>query len=59
LVKDDCVIKSQEQRKWDYLVITCKSDDDEVEDSNLTSGEELYFIELKGKDLIGAFVVSA
>ena len=53
------MIKSQEQRKWDYLVITCKSDDDEVEDSNLTSGEELYFIELKGKDLIGAFVVSA
>jgi len=28
--------------------------DDEVEDSHISSGEDLYFVELKGKDLIGA-----
>ena len=50
---DGCVIKSQEQRKCDYLVIICKLED-KVEDSNINSGEDLYFIELKGKDLIGA-----
>ncbi|MEQ8971178.1 MAG: hypothetical protein RIE73_12380 [Coleofasciculus sp. C1-SOL-03] len=51
---DDCVIKSQEQRKCDYLVIICQSDEDEVEDGHISSGEDLFFVELKGKDLIGA-----
>lgn len=51
---DDCVIKSKEERKCDYLVIICKSDDDEVEESHISSGEDLCFVELKGKDLLGA-----
>ncbi|MBO0348327.1 hypothetical protein J0895_04245 [Phormidium pseudopriestleyi FRX01] len=49
---DDCVITSQEQCKCDYLFIVCSPE--QVEDENLKSSEQLYFIELKGKDLIHA-----
>lgn len=38
---DDCVISSVGQRKCDYLLIACQSD-------------AWYFVELKGKDLLGA-----
>ncbi|WP_271254159.1 hypothetical protein [Pseudanabaena sp. Chao 1811] len=38
---DDCVISSQTRRKCDYLMIVCEL-------------EYMYFIELKGKDLISA-----
>ena len=50
---DGCVIKSQNQRKCDYLVIICKSED-EVNNNHVSSGEDLYFIELKGKHLLDA-----
>jgi hypothetical protein len=42
---DGCVIDDQNQRKCDYLIIVCKTED---------AKEEMYFIELKGKDLISA-----
>ena len=38
---DSCVISSKTQRKCDYLMIVCES-------------ENKYFIELKGRDLISA-----
>jgi len=38
---DGCVISSQTKRKCDYLMIVCEL-------------EDMYFIELKGKDLISA-----
>jgi hypothetical protein len=38
---DGCVISSQTKRKCDYLIIVCEL-------------EYMYFIELKGKDLISA-----
>lgn len=49
---DDCVITSQDQCKCDYLFIVCSPK--QVDDENCQSSEQLYFIELKGKDLIHA-----
>ncbi|MCT7971024.1 hypothetical protein [Laspinema olomoucense] len=49
---DDCVITSQEQCKCDYLFIVCNPE--QVEEEKLQSLEQLYFVELKGKDLIHA-----
>ncbi|MCT7967755.1 hypothetical protein NG799_15540 [Laspinema sp. D1] len=49
---DDCVITSQEECKCDYLFIVCSPE--QVEDENFKPSEQLYFIELKGKDLIHA-----
>ena len=46
---DDCVITSQSQRKCDYLMIVCES-----EASNQLESVDLYFIELKGRDLMSA-----
>lgn len=46
---DDCVITSQSQRKCDYLMIVCE---DKV--SNQAESVDLYFIELKGRDLMSA-----
>jgi hypothetical protein len=45
---DGCVIPSQSQRKCDYLMIICES--------KLANDQEsdIYFIELKGRDLISA-----
>lgn len=45
---DDCVIKSSKQTKADYLFIVCTPE--EVKDENLKRSEQLYFIELKGRD---------
>ncbi|WP_434683891.1 hypothetical protein [Pseudanabaena minima] len=46
---DGCVITSQSQRKCDYLMIVC-----EDEASNQTESVDLYFVELKGRDLMSA-----
>jgi hypothetical protein len=46
---DDCVITSQTQRKCDYLMIVC-----EDEASKQPESADLYFIELKGRDLMSA-----
>ena len=46
---DDCVITSQSQRKCDYLMIVC-----ETEASNQPESVDLYFVELKGRDLMSA-----
>ncbi|OYQ62397.1 hypothetical protein B9G53_22515 [Pseudanabaena sp. SR411] len=46
---DDCVITSQTQRKCDYLMIVCES-----KLSNQPESVDLYFIELKGRDLMSA-----
>ena len=46
---DNCVITSQSQRKCDYLMIVC-----EDEASNQAESVDLYFIELKGRDLMSA-----
>lgn len=51
---DNCVIKSQDQRKCDYLAIVCPSEDNAETESENQNGSDLYFIELKGKDLLGA-----
>ncbi|MDB9315892.1 hypothetical protein PN462_22460 [Spirulina sp. CS-785/01] len=41
---DNCVITSYDQKKCDYLIIVCQGEDKKP--------ESLYFVELKGKDLI-------
>lgn len=46
---DNCVITSQSQRKCDYLMIVC-----ETKDSSQPESVDLYFIELKGRDLMSA-----
>jgi len=46
---DGCVISSQTKRKCDYLMIVCES-----KSSNQSESVDLYFIELKGRDLISA-----
>ncbi|PZU92616.1 MAG: hypothetical protein DCE90_17765 [Pseudanabaena sp.] len=46
---DGCVITSQSQRKCDYLMIVC-----EDEASNQAESVDLYFVELKGRDLMSA-----
>ncbi len=46
---DNCVITSQSQRKCDYLMVIC-----ETEASNQSESVDLYFIELKGRDLMSA-----
>ncbi|MFZ4555350.1 MAG: hypothetical protein ACOYN8_03080 [Pseudanabaena sp.] len=45
---DGCVIPSQSQRKCDYLMIVCESK------SVNEQASDIYFIELKGRDLISA-----
>ena len=45
---DGCVIPSQSQRKCDYLMIVCESKSANEQES------DIYFIELKGRDLISA-----
>ena len=45
---DGCVIPSQSQRKCDYLMIVCESKLANEQES------DIYFIELKGRDLISA-----
>lgn len=50
---DGCVIDNKNQRKCDYLIIACKSEM-VINGNNITFEEEMYFVELKGKDLIGA-----
>ena len=45
---DGCVIPSQSQRKCDYLMIVCESKLANEQQS------DIYFIELKGRDLISA-----
>ncbi|MEA5478801.1 hypothetical protein VB774_14330 [Pseudanabaena galeata UHCC 0370] len=45
---DGCVIPSQSQRKCDYLMIVCESKSTNEQES------DIYFIELKGRDLISA-----
>ena len=51
---DDCVIKSKKQRKCDYLVIVCQSEEQVETEGENKAASDLYFIELKGKDLLGA-----
>jgi hypothetical protein len=46
---DNCVITSQSQRKCDYLMIVCES-----KEAKHPESVDLYFIELKGRDLISA-----
>jgi len=46
---DNCVITSQSQRKCDYIVIVC-----ETKEAKHHESVDLYFIELKGRDLISA-----
>ena len=46
---DNCVITSQSQRKCDYIVIVC-----ETKEAKHPESVDLYFIELKGRDLISA-----
>ncbi|WP_193944091.1 hypothetical protein [Sphaerospermopsis aphanizomenoides] len=50
---DGCVIDAQNQRKCDYLMIVCNTEK-VANDNNMDAGEKMYFIELKGKDLISA-----
>lgn len=45
---DGCVIPSPSQRKCDYLIIVCESKLANEQES------DIYFIELKGRDLISA-----
>lgn len=49
---DGCVIDEQNQRKCDYLIIASKTEDLD-KDNNIDYRENLFFVELKGKDLIG------
>ncbi|WP_199247514.1 hypothetical protein [[Phormidium] sp. ETS-05] len=48
---DGGVIDSQTQSKCDYMMVVCQSDKGS---KNTDSGEIVYLIELKGKDLIKA-----
>ncbi|MBK1988542.1 hypothetical protein A0J48_013505 [Sphaerospermopsis aphanizomenoides BCCUSP55] len=50
---DGCVIDAQNQRKCDYLIIVCKTEA-VANDNNIDVAEKMYFIELKGQDLISA-----
>ncbi|MEY3302501.1 MAG: hypothetical protein ACK5RE_09175 [Pseudanabaena sp.] len=45
---DGCLVHSQNQRKCDYLMIVCESKLANYQES------DIYFIELKGRDLISA-----
>lgn len=49
---DGCVIDAQTQRKCDYLIIVCKPENES--NDQIDTVNQIYFIELKGKDLIGA-----
>ena len=50
---DGCVIQSQAQAKCDYLITVCKPEDNNAQ-SDISSSGDVYFVELKGKDIIRA-----